>query len=697
VSPIIEYTVRSGVAVITLNNPPVNGLSHELRQQLVDGIVLATNDPDVHSIVLIGSDWGFSGGADVREFGTPRAVQEPLLRTLIRHIEECSKPVIAAVSGPCMGGGLELAMGCHFRVVAADAELAQPEVKLGLMPGAGGTQRLPRLVGVERAISMITTGETIRASALRETALIDELVEGDLRAAALEFAIKVTSEHRRPQLAREISLAGAANEEFLAAARSKLGATSGHTPAPLSCVEAITAAVKEPFDEGLRIERELFDALLRSPQSRALRHAFFAERTVNKIPGVSEKTLTRSVASVGVVGAGTMGGGIAMSFLNAGLPVCVLESSSEALDRGIDKIKKNYQSSLKRGKITQAQVDERIASLRTTLRYGDLGDCDLVVEAVFEDMAVKKEVFVKLDAIAKPGAILASNTSTLDLDQIALATNRPRDVIGLHFFSPAHVMRLLEIVRGKETADDVLKTGLLLAKRMKQIAVVAGVCDGFIGNRMLHKYQAAAEQLLVQGATPAQVDRALEEFGMAMGPFKVGDLAGLDIGWSIRKRRAATNPEQASPRIADWICEAGRFGQKTGSGWYRYEPGARTPVDEPATAETIEKFRAKAGVAPRPVSDDEIVTRCVYSLINEGARIVEEGIAYRASDIDVVWLNGYGFPRHRGGPMFYANEIGLQEVVRGLQSFATAEQDGPTRWTPAPLLEQLAVADAKFV
>jgi 3-hydroxyacyl-CoA dehydrogenase len=692
----IQYEVHGSIALITLNSPPVNGLGLELRQGLTAAIGHASSDPTAQAIVVIGSDRAFSGGADVREFNTPRATQQPQLRTVIRTIEDCSKPVIAAISGACMGGGLELALGCHYRIATPDASLAFPEVKLALMPGAGGTQRLPRLVNLERAITMVTTGATVLAKDLAGTALVDDIVSGELRGAAIAFANKVVKERRPLKRARDIEVDAAGADAIIAAARERHAATSKYLPAPLRCLEALAAAIAKPFDDGMRIEREHFEWLVTTPQSRALRHIFFAERAVGKIPGVAADVIPRAIEQVGVIGAGTMGSGIAMNFLNAKMPLQLLETSQEALSRGVATIRKHYESSLKRGKLTQADLDGRLALLRPTLSYDDLRDCDLLIEAVFESMDVKQQVFSQLDAIAKPGAILASNTSTLDLNVIAASTQRPQDVIGLHFFSPAHVMRLLEVVRGEKTAADVLASGMQLAKRIKKVAVVAGVCDGFIGNRMLHKYQAVAEELLVQGASPQQVDQALEAFGMAMGPFQVGDLAGLDIGWAIRKHRAKMNPALAAPRIADRLCEAGRFGQKTGTGWYQYQAGAREPIPDATTAEIIDAFRRELGVTPRTVSDDEIVAKCIYTLVNEGARILEEGIAYRASDIDIVWLNGYGFPQHRGGPMHYANEVGLPQVVQSLQDFAAADPQHGGRWTPAVLLAQLAAQGKAF-
>jgi 3-hydroxyacyl-CoA dehydrogenase len=594
-----------------------------------------------------------------------------------------------------MGGGLELALACHHRLADADAAIAMPEVRLGLIPGAGGTQRLPRAVGLKCAIEMIITGEIIQARDLAQTALFDEIVSTELRAAAITFAKRITRMKAPLKRLRDFALPVDDADQIIVESRARLLGSSVHSPAPMRGLEAAAAALVMPFDEGVRIEREHFEWLMDTAQSRALRHIFFAERALKTVPGIPPDTLPRNIERVGVIGAGTMGSGIAMTFLNARLPVCLVESSAEFLSRGVATIRKHYDRSVERGSLTREASEARMQLLRPTLHYADLGGCDLIVEAVFESMEVKQKVFTQLDSIAKPGAILASNTSSLDLDLIADSTRRAQDVIGLHFFSPAHVMRLMEIVRGRKTANDALVTCLKLARRIKKVAVVAGVCDGFIGNRMLHAYQAVAEDLLVKGASPLQVDQALETFGMAMGPFRVGDLAGLDIGWAIRKHRARLNPAGAPLRIADRLCEAGRFGQKAGAGWYRYEKGSRDPIPEPFTAEAIEAFRNERGVTAGRVGDDEIVAKCIYILVNEGARILEEGIALRASDIDMVWLNGYGFPRHRGGPMHFANELGLRHVLHSLARFS-AEAPHDARWSAAPLLVELGLQDKTF-
>lgn len=691
-----SYSLHGPVAVITLDNPPVNGLGLAVRQAIVAGIDAAAADPVVQAVVLIGNERFFSGGADVREFGTPKAMQEPTLLTVIATVERSVKPVIAAISGVCMGGGLELALGCHFRIARSDATVALPEVKLGLLPGAGGTQRLPRVVGLETALNMIVSGSQVPAAQLKATALFDEVVDSELLPAALALANKVVQEGRGLPRVRDRKVNEPNAEAFLQFARNTVGAMSKHFPAPLKCLEAVAAAANKPFDEGQKIEREGFLALMQTPESRALRHVFAAERAASKISDVSADTPVRAIVKVGVIGAGTMGGGIAMNFLNAGIPVVMLETKAEALERGIGTIRKNYENSLKKGKLTQDKLDARMALLQPTLDYADLSDVDLVIEAVFEDMGVKQQVFEKLDSVCKPGAILASNTSTLDLNQIARFTKRPQDVVGLHFFSPANVMRLLEVVRGDATAKDVLATSMALAKTIKKQAVVSGVCDGFIGNRMVARYGQAAHDLIVAGALPQQVDKALEKFGFAMGPFRMGDLAGLDIGWAIRKRRNAENPAEAKPNVADALCEAGRFGQKTGSGWYRYIPGNRVAQTDPVVEEVIVAFRAAHGVTPRQISDEEIIERCVYALVNEGARIVEEGIAQRASDVDIVYLNGYGFPLHRGGPMLYADQVGLVNVERALKRFAAEPGADVAFWTPAALLSRLAAANETF-
>ena len=689
-----SYAVHGPVAVVTLNNPPVNGLGHALRSGIVAALDQALADPQVQAIVLTGSARAFSGGADVREFGTPKAGQEPTLPSVIRALDGATKPVVAAIAGVCLGGGLELALGCHYRVALPDASLGLPEVKLGLLPGAGGTQRLPRLIGLEPALNMIVSGQPAPAKAFAGTPLVHALIEGDLVEGAVAFAAQVAARGEPLPRARDLKVKQPNADAFLQFARNTVAAASKPFPAPLQCVEAVAASLK-PFDEGLQTERTLFQALMQTPESRALRHVFQAERAAAKVPGLPEGTVLRPIARVGVIGAGTMGGGITMNFLNAGIPVVLLEMKQEALDRGLATIRKNYENSMKKGKLKPEQVEQRMGLITPTLEYAALKDADLIVEAVFEEMGVKEAVFRQLDAVAKPGAILASNTSYLDIDRIATFTRRPQDVIGLHFFSPANVMRLLEIVRGAQTAPDVLATSLQLAKQIKKVAVVSGVCDGFIGNRMLARYGAAAQGLINAGALPQQIDGALQKFGLAMGPFRMGDLAGLDIGWATRKRKAVEAGVEMKPIVADKLCEAGRFGQKTGAGWYRYEAGNRTPLPDSVTEQLIADYRAAHGITPRKIGDEEIVERCIFALVNDGARILEEGIAARASDIDLVYLNGYGFPLHRGGPMLYADTVGLPQVVRSLRRFA-AEPGADGSWQPAPLLVRLAEEGRSF-
>jgi 3-hydroxyacyl-CoA dehydrogenase len=688
--------IKNGIAVLKFDNPPVNSLGLELRQSIAEAIERGNADPAIEAIVLIGSGAGFSGGADIREFGTPKAGTQPNLPGLISMIEDSAKPVIAAISGVCMGGGLELALGCHYRVAAAGAKIALPEVKLGLLPGAGGTQRLPRLIGAEAAVNMIASGSTVASEKLRGTPLFDAFAEGDLLDCALDFARRVVSEKRGLKRVRDLKVAMPNHEAFFQFARNSVKAVAGHYPAPVSCVEAVSAAFDRPFDAGIKRERELFAALMQSPESAALRHVFQAERAASHILDVPGDTPTRPIRKVGVIGAGTMGGGISMSLINAGIPVVLLEMKQDALDKGLATMRRNYQGALKKGTLTEAALEQRLALVAPTLDYAPLKDVDLVIEAVFESMEVKKPVFEKLDAVVKQGAILASNTSALNLDEIAGFTKRPQDVIGLHFFSPANVMRLLEIVRGAKTAKDVLATAMQLAKKIGKVAVASGVCDGFIGNRMVARYGAAAHDLIMAGALPQQVDGALQEFGMAMGPFRMGDLAGLDIGMAGRKRRAAEFPDRDLSSVADDLCAAGRFGQKTGAGWYRYEAGSRNAIPDPAVTAIIEKYRKQKGITPRKVSNEEIVQRCIYALVNEGARIVEDGIAQRSSDIDVVYLNGYGFPPWRGGPMFYADQVGLSEVARSLRHIAAQPNADKAVWNPAPLLARLSSEGKMF-
>jgi 3-hydroxyacyl-CoA dehydrogenase len=699
-----EYKVHGGVAVLTLNNPPVNGLGYETRRALIEGLERAQADASVKAIVITGAGRAFSGGADIREFGTPKALQEPNLLTVIRAVEGAEKPVIAAIHSVCMGGGLELALGCHYRIAAPGCSVALPEVKLGLIPGAGGTQRLPRAIGVEPALNMIVSGEAVPSERLAQIPgqkLFDRMAASadSLGEEALAFALEVAGRHAQGEplpRVRDVRLKVPLGEAYFQFARNMVKGMAKGLPAPVKCVDAVQAATTKAFEEGLRAERDIFIDLMWTPESRALRHLFQAERAVSKIPDVPADIPLREIKSVAVIGAGTMGGGISMNFLNAGIPVKILEMKQEALDRGVATIRKNYESQIKKGKLKQDKYEQRMALLSTTLDYADLRDADLVIEAVFEDLGVKEAVFRKLDETMKPGAILASNTSTLDLNKIAAFTRRPEDVVGLHFFSPANVMKLLEVVRGEKTAKDVLATVMALAKKIKKVAVVSGVCDGFIGNRMIEQYSRQAGFLLDEGCTPAQVDRAIEKFGFAMGPFRMGDLAGNDIGWAIRKRRYVEKPGLKYSKTADLLCERGRFGQKTGAGWYDYAPGKRDPIESAEVIAMIEEHRKTLGITPRKISDEEIVERLVFALVNEGAHILEEGIALRASDIDIVYIYGYGFPVQRGGPMFYADEVGLYNVVQIMKRLAKNPYDDAEFWKPAPLLARLASEGKTF-
>jgi 3-hydroxyacyl-CoA dehydrogenase len=691
----VNYRLHGDVAILTFSNPPVNGLSHALRRGLAAALARAQEDPAVRGVVLTGAGGLFSGGADIREFGTPAGRAAPDLRELIEMVETSGKPVVAAIAGTCLGGGLELAMAAHWRVAGADARLGLPEVKLGLLPGAGGTQRLPRLVGVERAIEMIVGGDPVPAADLAGTALLDRVVEGDPLPAAVALAAGMGTVEPPFPRARDLPL----NEPRLAAlcemARTKLRSHRPLLPAPLRAVDAIEAAGR-PFDAGLALERRAFLELMETPESKGLRHAFFAERAAGKVEGITPQTPIRPVNLAAVVGAGTMGAGIAAALLDAGIPVGLLESDQGALDRGVARIAGIYDGQVKKGRLAPEDRDRRLALLRPTLSTAALAPADLVIEAVFESLDVKRDVFLALDRVVKPGAVLATNTSTLDVNAIAGFTRRPADVLGLHFFSPANVMRLLEVVRGRETAPDVLATALAVAKRLRKVAVVAGVCDGFIGNRMLDGYLKQAWYLVEEGATPEQVDGAIEAFGFAMGPFRVGDLVGHDVSLAIRQHRRARRPDYRVSTLPDKLCALGRLGQKTGAGWYDYPEGSRRAVPSPVAAELVRSHRAEIGVAARPVDDSEIVDRLVYALVNEGARILEEGIAARASDVDVVYLTGYGFPRARGGPMFHADQVGLDRVLRRVREFARHPHGDPAFWTPAPLLARLAGSGGTF-
>jgi len=695
-----QYQVHGDVAVITLNNPPVNGLGLATRQGIADCMAQANADAAVKAIVITGAGKAFSGGADIKEFGSPKALQEPNLGSVISVLENSSKPVVAALHTVAMGGGLELALGCHYRIAAPGTAIALPEVKLGLIPGAGGTQRLPRVLGVEPALNMIVSGEPVKSEMLAMLPgqkLFDKLSASaeSLAEEALAFARSVADVRPLP-LVRNLPCKHPLGDAYFQFARNMVKGMSKNYPAPAKCVDVVEAATKKKFEDGMAYERELFINLMMTAESKALRHIFVAERAASKIPDVPADIAQRAINSIAVIGAGTMGGGIAMNFLNAGIPVKMLEMKQEALDRGIATIRKNYESQVKKGKLKQDKYDQRMSLLTTTLSYDDLSGADMVIEAVFEEIGVKEAVFKELDRVMKPGAILASNTSTLDVDKIASFTKRPEDVVGLHFFSPANVMKLLEVVRGAKTAKDVMATVMGVAKKIRKTAVVSGVCDGFIGNRMIEQYGRQGGFLLDEGCTPAQVDKAMEKFGMAMGPFRMGDLAGNDIGWAIRKRRYSEKPDMKYSKTADLLCEKGRFGQKTGAGWYDYVPGKRDAIPNAEVVAMIEEHRKALGITPRKISDEEIVQRLVFSLVNEAAHILEEGIANKASDIDIVYIFGYGFPPHRGGPMNYADEVGLFNVVQAMNRFAKNPLDDASFWQPAPLLAKLAAEGKTF-
>jgi len=656
----ISTRLHGDVLIVTSNNPPVNALSHAVRAGLVKAIEEADANDAVKAVVIIGEGQTFFAGADISEFGTPKAFEQPMLPQVVDRIENCSKPVVAAIHGTALGGGLEVALACHYRVAVPDAKLGTPEVKLGLLPGAGGTQRLPRVAGVAKALEMTATGNPIDAKEAHDVGLVDRLIEGDLVQHAVAFAEEVRDIRPLPKSSeRDEKLAEArANPAVFDAFRKANARKFRGFEAPEKNIRAVEAAVAKPYAEGVLVERQLFMELMSGTQAKAQQYFFFAERKAAKIEGLPEGTKPRDIRKVGVIGAGTMGGGISMNFLSAGIPVTIVEMSQDALDRGTGIMRKNYEASAAKGRITTEQVEQAMGLLTPTLDMHALADCDLIIEAVFENMDVKKDVFTKLDAIAKPGAILASNTSYLNIDEIAATTKRPQDVLGLHFFSPANVMKLLEIVRGAKTAPDVLETAMQLAKRIRKVAVIAGVTYGFIGNRMLIPRQTQALQLLLDGATPEQIDRVHVDFGMPMGPFQMADLAGVDIGWHRDPNRIEN--------IRDKLCALGRWGQKKGAGFYDYDE-KRQPSPSPVVAEVIEEFRAKTGTEQREITTEEIVERTLYTMVNEGALILEGGFAQRASDIDVVWVYGYGWPVYRGGPMFWADTEGLAKIVEGLK------------------------------
>ena len=689
ITPSVDLDRRGRIAVLTINNPPVNALSQHVRQGLRDGVTQAIADAAVGAIVITCAGRTFIAGADITEFGKPP--REPGLHEVLDLIESSPKPVVAAVHGTALGGGLEVTLACHYRVGVRTARFGLPEVKLGLLPGAGGTQRLPRVVGVEKALQMIVSGEPIGADAALNHGLIDAIVDGDLTAAGVAFAEKILSERRPLKKIRDLEDALAAargKPEVFADFRKSVARQTRGFRAPESCIKAVEAAVNLPFDAGLRRERELFLELMASPESKAQRYFFFAEREAAKIPDVPPDTPAKEIKTAAVVGAGTMGGGIAMTFANVGIPVSVVEISREPLERGLAVVRKNYEATASKGRLTAADVDKRMGLIRGTTDFGAIADADIVIEAVFEEMAVKKDVFAKLDKICKADAVLATNTSTLDVNEIAGATARPESVIGMHFFSPANVMKLLEVVRGAKTSKPVIATAMSVGRRIGKVPVLVGVCYGFVGNRMLHQRGKQAERLILEGALPQQVDKVLYDFGFPMGPFAMGDLAGLDVGWRIRKGRG----ERAL--IADRLCELGRFGQKTGAGYYRYEGGDRTPIPDPDVEKIILEVSREQSVQRRPISDQEILERLLYPMVNEGAKILEEKLAIRASDIDVIWVYGYGWPVYRGGPMFWADQVGLKAIKTRMLEMQHRHGDV---WQPAALLSRLADAGKAFL
>ena len=692
---LVSVSVEEDVAVITINNPPVNALSPGVPEGIRSAIAAAAGNPKVRAIVMIGGGKTFIAGADIREFGRVVSGEKPRvsLLPLLAEIEDCPKPVVMAIHGTAFGGGLEVAMAGHYRLLAPDAQVGQPEVKLGIIPGAAGTQRLPRLAGVAKAVEMCAFGEPIGAAEALSVGIADRIVEGDLRAGAVAFAREVAGKPA-PKTRRCNKKLRDFDPGIFERARAQARKTRRGMQAPLAAIDAVEAATQMTFDEGCAREAEIFQERLHSTESRALIHVFFAERAVSKIPDVPPATPVMEIRRAAVVGAGTMGGGITMNYANAGIPVIVKESTQEALDRGMATIRRNYASSVKKGKLTQAAMDERLARITPQLTYEGFEDVDIIAEAVFENMALKKQVFAEIDRIAKPGCILASNTSYLNIDELASVTARPELVVGHHYFSPANVMRLIEIVRGRETSKPVLATSMALARRMKKIGVLAGNARGFIGNRMVTPYLREAQFLVEEGASVEDVNAALFEFGMAMGPLAMSDLAGLDVGWRARREfKHLEKPGVRVPLVADRLAEMGRFGQKTGRGFSRYDEN-RNPSPDPETAALVEQLAREAGITRRAISREEIVDRCVYALVNEGAHLLGDGIALRASDIDVVYLNGYGFPAWRGGPMFYADTVGLKRVLDRIEEFRA--RHGDDLWPPAPLLRELAEAGATF-
>lgn len=696
-SDLVQLTKDNDIAVITINNPPVNALSPGVPEGISEAIEQIDKDATVKAAVLIGGGKTFVAGADIKEFGKMTSGKTrggiPFL-PLLNRIEDCSKPVVMAIHGTAFGGGLELAMAGHYRVAAPSAQVGQPEVKLGIIPGAAGTQRLPRLAGVAKAVEMCADGNPIKAKEALSLGIVDKLIDGDLLIGAVAFAREIAGKPARKTRERNEKLGSAEqNAPIFAAARDAARKKARGLMAPVAAIDAVEAATKLPFEQGVEAERKLFTECLFSDQSKAMIHVFFGEREVAKIPDVPKETPTIPVNTAAVIGAGTMGGGIAMNFANAGIPVLLKETDQAALDRGMNTIRKNYENTMKKGRLTQQQMDDRMKLIKPTLTYDDFESADMVIEAVFEGMALKKQVFGDLDKLCKKGAVLASNTSTLSIDEIASATSRPESVIGTHFFSPANVMRLLEIVRGKASSKEVIATCMQLSKKLGKVGVLVGNCRGFVGNRMFGPYRREAQFLVEEGAGVEAIDKAMYDYGMAMGPLAVGDLAGLDVGWRIRKEfKHLEKPGVRQPLAEDRLCEMGRYGQKTGAGWYKYDENRRAIFD-PTVEENVRKWAAESGVKQHAISKEEIVDRLIYALVNEGARILEEGYALRAVDIDIIYLTGYGFPAHRGGPMWYADTVGLKKVYDRICEFH--KQHGEL-WEPAPLLKRLAEEDKGF-
>jgi 3-hydroxyacyl-CoA dehydrogenase len=698
-SELVSLTRDGEIGVITVNNPPVNALSPGVPEGIAAAVEQIKNDDSIKGGVLIGAGRTFIAGADIKEFGKITSGQRKRdlnFLELIKAIEDCPKPMVAAIHGTAFGGGLETAMGFHYRVASPSAQVGQPEVKLGIIPGAAGTQRLPRLAGVAKATQMCADGNPIGAKEASELGIVDRIIDGDLLRGAVAFLREKIAGGERPPKTRERNDKlgdEATNAAVFEAARAQAKKAARGMMAPMAAIDAVEAATKLPFEEGCAREAELFKECLFSDQSKSMIHVFFGEREVAKIPDLSKGTEVFEIKKAAVIGAGTMGGGIAMNYANAGIPVIVREVTQEALDRGMATIRKNYENSVKKGRFTQEVMSERMALITPQLGYDGFEEADIITEAVFEGMELKKQVFGELDRLAKPGAILASNTSTLNIDEIASATSRPEFVIGHHYFSPANVMRLLEIVRGKATSKEVIATSMALSKRLKKVGVLVGNCYGFVGNRMLHQYGREAQFLVEEGAEPQDVDGALYKFGMAMGPLAVGDLAGLDVGWRIRKEHShLQKPGVRYPKVADRLCEMGRYGQKTGAGWYKYDEN-RSRIPDPEVDALIEQVAAEQGIKRRKVSEEEIIERTQYALINEGAKILEEGIALRAVDIDIIYINGYGYPAWRGGPMWYADTVGLMKVYERVKQFH--EEHGEL-WEPAPLLKRLAESGKTF-